>query len=213
MRYTIIIFIIALIAISCSKKENFSFSNKNWKVDTIEVNGLKVIRGKSNLETKALMFKDGNILFSGENYVACQYLDINNDGFEDIRVYNTKKNIGPCITYLFDVENQSFEEIENINVEFEKLQDNFYYSNDKLGCEGWIWQSLFFQIDNFKAEKIARLFVDTCDKKEDGVYVYKYEQSKEVLDTVIPFSSKLVQESGLRSDFIRQYWNIKLSEK
>lgn len=213
MRYKILIFIVVLIAISCTKKDNSSFSNKNWKVDTIEVNGLKIIRGKSDLETKALMFIDGNILFSGETYVACHYPDINNDGFDDIRVYNTKDNIGPCITFLYDVENQSFKEVENINVEFEKLQDDLYYSNDELGCEGWIWQSLFFQIANFRAEKIARLFVDTCDKKEAGVYVYKYEQSKEVLDTVIPSSSKLVQESGLRSDFIRQYWNIRLSEK
>src|SRR5690606_25202228 len=148
------------------------FEKSGWNIDTIKVNNLKLIRGKSELETKGLMTIDGKIIFAGDNYVSCQYFDINNDGYDDIRVYRLEEDSTKCLSLFFDFKRKEFTLISNVTKPFDLLQNDTYYTYASLGCDEWIWESILINIENYKGQKLAKIYSDQCKGKEEGILTY-----------------------------------------
>src|SRR5690554_5392731 len=121
---------------SCQKKISTpEFENLEWKIDTIKINSQSLIRAKSKFETKGLMQPNRTKIFEGEHYVDCEYLDFNDDGYEDIRAYSVKDSIGNVESFIYDDKNDNFKKVTNVSSKFEHIKENFYYTYSVLGCE------------------------------------------------------------------------------
>ena len=208
LNFYILLMISCSVFQSCEKKTSTpEFKNLEWKIDTIKINNQSLIRAKSKFETKGLMHLNRTKIFEGEHFVYCEYLDFNDDGYEDIRAYSVKDSIGRVESFMYDDKTYNFKKVTNVNSKFEHIKENFYYTYSVLGCENWKWESTLIIINDFKAKRLMRIVVDDCNDEKEGVFVYNFVNDKEKLKSILPFTNELIQEANTRFEFLEIYWS------
>ena len=71
-----------------------------------------------------LIHKSDTIVSAEDYYFAMEILDINEDGFEDLRVFAFSNMPNQCDNYLYSPENKKFSKLENTMLDIKKLPNS-----------------------------------------------------------------------------------------
>lgn len=187
--------------------------------DTIPVTNDSVFK-LNKVMLRAKILKDTERLYSLETlggkviiqpadyYVNLQVLDINEDGFQDIRIYVISNTPNQCENYFFDANEKMFRKIIGSDLDIRKLPNaDLYYSYNRAGCASMNWESHLSKIENFEEITIGRIEAHDCEDEDDGITFYKIVTDDKVLkidhkpDHNMGFSGK-----NNRWDYMVNYW-------
>jgi hypothetical protein len=198
-----LLFILLLTSCETTKKEN---EIDILKSDTILLNGIQVIEHKKDGRLWNINALSGDIIVeSAPYYFEASYLDINADGFIDIRTSIISNTPNQSENYLYDNPHKRFRKIGDSDLEIKKLKGiPLYFSYNSVGCSDHNWESHLSKIDNWKEVRIGHISTKSCGDKEDGIYIYKLNGDREILLAAMP-----IDTLNMKSDkwnFIKQYW-------
>jgi hypothetical protein len=227
MKKTVIILsVFALIVGGCGQKTNSAIPQKTtFRNDTILVNGLQLIKTSNEDATQfyCLTTINGDTIVSfADYYHQIELLDIDEDGYTDIRVYRFSKTPNDCDNYLFDNQHKTFRLVENCYLDIQKISGtDFYYTYEAVDCADMNWQSLLSKIENYRLVPygiisgygcedqkfiiINKFEVDKDTKLLKGKKIFEGEQEIFVANQIfienIPYTENID-----KWDFIKNYW-------
>jgi hypothetical protein len=184
--------------------------------DSIELNEQKFIKVTNYNLAKSLISLRGDTVVSEQNYYSnFDFLDINEDGFKDIRVYFFSNTPNQCDNYLYDSISQSFKYIENSDLDIRKISGtDFYFSYNRAGCADYTWESHLCKIENYSQVNYGYIHGQGCDtrKRDDRIItIYRVIENNNILKEKLPYS-KNIKEFGDKWDFIESYWEKNYSQ-
>jgi hypothetical protein len=183
----------------------------NIHFDTLIINNLRFIQTLLDNKFNCLISSTGDTIVKAENYYfEAQFLDINEDGYKDIRVSFFSSNPSQSDNYLFDKELNTFKQIENCELHIQKIKDTkFYYSYSRTGCSDMNWESYLSKIENYKLVNYGYIHGQGCDfEVKDNpqvIEIYKITDSGEKLESKLPYL-KYIHTFDDKWDFIEKYW-------
>jgi hypothetical protein len=183
---------------------NFDDSDKK----AILINHKKYVELSNSNTFKGLIDENENIIIPIENYYHHkEVLDINNDGFQDIRVYIFSNTPNECKNYLFDKESQTFKLLENCDLDIEQISGtNLYYAYHSIGCADMNWESYLSRIVDFKLETVGEIVAKNCNEKDDGFKIYKSTNLQKTLLETLPNANFDIEGKNNKFDFLKYYW-------
>ncbi|KUJ61002.1 hypothetical protein AR687_14845 [Flavobacteriaceae bacterium CRH] len=232
----IIYIMLLIISTACNLKSNSnsinktqvdSSSNKNnindkktiaIQIDTLQINGLKFIQTSKDDKFNSLVNTKGDTIIKAEDYYfQAEFLDINKDGYKDIRVYFFSSKPNLCTNYLFDKNRNTFRQIENCELDIQKLNGTeFYYSYNSVGCSDMDWESHLSKIKDNKLVNYGFINGKGCDfeikENPQVIEIYKITNSEKdemKLITSLPYLKNIPKFED-KWDFIQKYWKQKL---
>ncbi|MGX7666742.1 hypothetical protein [Flavobacterium pedocola] len=185
------------------------------RTDTLRINNQKYLQTIEDDHFISLVSLKGDTIVKAEDYYSeAEILDINEDGFQDIRVFFFMGKIpNACDNYLFDSKQKTFKIIEDCWLDVRKIKGtNFYYSYNRAGCADMNWESNLSKIENNKLVDYGYISGQGCDEaiKENPqvIKIYKVVNSdKEEMTLVktLPYL-KHIPTFEDKWDFIEKYW-------
>ncbi|UTA66871.1 hypothetical protein [Emticicia sp. 21SJ11W-3] len=174
-------------------------------LDTLIVNQEPLIKFSEDNEFRCLLRADGDTIVKFNDYYnSIRFLDINQDGYSDIRVFVNSNSPNQCINYFFDNQSNGYKEITNSYLDIELIRDsNLFYSYNSTGCGDMNWVSHISKIENFEETNIGSIEVNACGNKDEKINIYKLNNSNKVRIDSNPIT---VLEKQNKFDFIREYW-------
>ncbi len=147
------------------KTKGKEFTEGNIQLDTLQINDLKFVQTLKNNRFHCLKTISGDTIVQFEDfYFKLEILDLNEDGFKDLRVLIVSNSPTQCNHYLFDTKSSSFIQIKNSDLMVEKIPNtNYYYSYFKTGCAGLDFGSYLSKLENFTFIDIAYIAENGCD--------------------------------------------------
>lgn len=173
--------------------------------DTLIVNKEQLIKIlKDNKFISLLTIKGDTIVKFNDYYSNIKFLDIDQDGYIDIRVYVNSNTPNECINYFFDKQSNGYKEIINSTLDVERIKGtNLFYSYNATGCGDMNWESHISKIENWQETNIGSLEVKGCGNKDSKITIYKINKmKKEIIDS----KPLTVLEKRDKWDFISEYW-------
>lgn len=184
--------------------------------DTLEINEQKVVQ---------ILNEDGRFLgmlgFSGDTivpvlnyYFTLKLLDINQDGADDLRIYEFSNTPNQCQNYLFDSKNHNFRLVENYFLDIEQVVGtNLYHSYNRAGCADYNWESHLSKIVDFQLIPIGLIEGQGCDFKVEEfpqfikIYKVEWKDEQEILHFLeeLPFAEN-IPTIWDKWDFNEKYW-------
>jgi len=195
---------------------------ENLHQDTININGYSFIETLIDDRFYCLFSMQGDTIIKPEDYYfEAELLDIDEDGYIDIRVFVFSNTPNQCDNYLYSSVNHTFKLVENCSIDIIKIKGtDFYYSYERAGCADYNWQSYLSKIKNYELVYYGYIFGQGCDYDEDNnpqvIRIYKVLNSNineiELIEE-LPYND-YIKEYGDKWDFIKKYWtrNCKLFE-
>jgi hypothetical protein len=158
-----------------------------------------------------LIHKSDTIVKAEDYYFAIEILDINEDGFEDLRVFAFSNMPNQCDNYLYSPENQKFSKIENTMLDIKKLPNsNRYFTYFSMGCADSDWTSELGFIRNNEFVIIGEIKGYGCDtiKENRKIEISKLspKNSKLELFQTLDFD-EYINDISDKWVFIESYWN------
>jgi hypothetical protein len=184
---------------------NNNFLKEN--TDTLILNNQKIIRNFKDEKLESLVTLSGDtVLKNCEQYSNVYFIDINNDGYKDIRAYAFSNTPNQCENYLFDIKKRNFRFIENCDLDIQPIKGTkYFYSYIRAGCADLNWESHLLKIENWKATIIGFINAKGCGDHDDGIYIYKVSSKEETL--IQSQSIKLIARfKEKKIGFIKNYW-------
>ena len=194
MKYNILIFLSAILIISCGNS-NLLANNDKLSKDTLVYSVSAIIAGESfraDYRSNSMLYiinsKSDTLLNKKEDGISpvpLVFEDFNNDGFLDIRYgYNT--NYYYEMILLFIPKKKGFREIDGIDNSDYAYSKNikgtdFYYSYSPHGCGKNNWISKLYVIKDFKIIDVGLIKYKQCKDDDKGMYVYRLSNDKENL--------------------------------
>lgn len=187
----------------------------NIQSDTLKINNQKLIQklidGKFNC---LLSLQEDTIVKSQDYYSKVVFLDINEDGFKDIRVFAFSNMPNQCDNYFFDKKTKVFKLIENCYLDIQKLNGtDFFYSYNSVGCANKDWESYLCKVENYELVNYGYMLGQGCDddivNNPPNIEIYK------ILDNIknerkwlksMPYF-KAIAPNKDKFNFIKIYWN------
>jgi hypothetical protein len=191
MKKTVIILsVLALIVGGCRQaitQENIPQIQEGiiFQYDTLLINGLQLIKTSDSDTTNnfnlfyCLTTIDGDTIIPyAEFYHYCHFLDIDDDGYTDLRVEIFSHTFNQCDNYLFDSRHKTFRHIENCILDIQKISGtDFYYSYEAVGCADMNWESLLSKIENYRLVPYAIISGYGCEDQK-FIIVNKFDVDK-----------------------------------
>jgi hypothetical protein len=153
------------------------------------------------------------IVKSEAYYFEAKFLDIDEDGYKDIRVFAFSNTPDQCDNYLFDKELKTFKLIENCDLDIKKLKGTqFFYSYNRVGCADMNWESHLSKIEKHKLVNYGYINGQGCDfEVKDNpqvIEIYKVTDSDKDEKKLIKSLSYLkhISKNNDKWDFIEKYW-------
>jgi len=183
--------------------------------DTIKINNKQFIKNENNDRFYCLLSIDGDTIVKAQNfYHSIEILDINEDGYQDIRISIISNTPNQCDNYLFNNQVKKFIQIENCGLDIQKITGtDFYYSYLHAGCSDQNWKSYLYKIKNYKLIEYGYIFGQGCDFNiEDNpqiIEIYKinsYNSNEEILIKKLPYK-KYINKYNDKFTFIKKYWS------
>lgn len=183
-------------------------------IDSLKINDQEFIKtlkdGKFNC---LLSIKGDTVVKSEDYYLEAKFLDIDEDGYKDIRVFVFSNNPNQCDNYLFDQKLKTFKLIENCDLDIRKIKGtDFFYSYNRAGCADMNWESHLSKIENYKLVDYGYIYGQGCDfeieKNAQVIDIYKVNNlitGDKKLIKKLPYQ-KYIKEFGDKWDFIEKYW-------
>ncbi|TPG41553.1 hypothetical protein [Flavobacterium pectinovorum] len=184
------------------------------QTDTLIINKHQYIQKLINKSFYCLLSVHGDTIIKQQDYyVNSEYSDIDNDGYDDIRIYLVSKIPNECDTYLYNKERQAFILIENCDLDIQKIKGSqFYYSYNKAGCADLNWESYLSKIENYKLINYGYIIGHGCDfeveKNPQSISIYKISDSEKQemkLIQELPYLKNIPKNEN-KWDFIKRYW-------
>lgn len=184
------------------------------KNDTITINGHKYIQTLKDNKFNCLLSIQGDTIVKSEDYYfTLKLIDIDEDGYTDIRVFAFSNTPNQCDNYLFNKTTSSFKLIENCDLNIKKVKGtNFFYSYNRVDCADQNWESSLSKIKNYKLVNYGYIRGQGCDfemeKKPQIIEIYKVSNSdkrEKTLTKKLPYQ-KHIKEFGDKWKFIENYW-------
>jgi hypothetical protein len=193
--------------------------------DTITINGQKYIQILSTEKEQfnCLISLSGDTVVKSEDYYkSAEYIDINEDGDKDIRVYVISNTPNQCDNYLYDKTHKTFRNIENCDLDIKKINGkNLYYSYNSTGCSDMNWESYLSEIVDYKLIHLGHIEGQGCDyntkETPQVIEIYKItnpDNEEKTLIEKLPYK-KNIPKFDDKWNFIERYWtkNYSLFEK
>ena len=213
------------ISVNRSTNEHVSAKHCETRKDTITLNGQKYIQILSieKEHFNCLISLSGDTVVKSEDYYnSAEYIDINEDGDKDIRIYVISNTSNQCDNYLYDKIHKTFRNIENCDLDIKKIYGkNLYYSYNSIGCSDMNWESYLSEIVDYKLIHLGHIEGLGCDynTKENPqvIEVYKITNPNNEKKTIIeklPYK-KNIPKFDDKWNFIETYWtkNYSIFEK
>jgi hypothetical protein len=185
-----------------------------FKFDTLKINKQKFVQiVKDGQFTCLLSIQGDTVVKSGNYYSNADLVDIDEDGYQDIRVYAFSNLPNQCENYLFDKIAKVFKIIENCDLDIKRLKGtDFFYSYNRAGCADLNWESHLGKIENYKLVNYGYINGKGCDfNVKDNLQVIEIyrvtnsETGKKNLVTSLPYL-KNIPEPKEKLSFIEKYW-------
>ncbi|UUV20668.1 hypothetical protein [Paenimyroides aestuarii] len=184
------------------------------KFDTIKINDHIYIQTITNNHFNCLLSIQGDTIVKSEHYYfEAKFLDIDEDGYKDIRVFVFSNTPNQCDNYLFDKKLKKFKHIENCDLDIQKIKGtDFLYSYNRAGCADMNWESHLSKIENYKLVDYGYIYGQGCDfeieKNPQVIEIYKVNNLDTDDKKLIKKLSyqKHIKEFGDKWDFIEKYW-------
>ena len=152
---------------------------------------------------------DGKIIIEpADHYAGLEILDINKDGYNDIRIFEVSNTPNQCQNYFFIPKDKSFRKIKGSNLDIKLLPNtNLYYSYNRAGCADMNWESHLSKIEDFEEINIGMIQAHDCDDKNDGISFYKIITYDKVIKIdQRPDPNFEIEGKNNKSDYIEKYW-------
>ncbi len=193
------------------------------QIDTLKINDQKFIQTLKGSNFNCLMSLQGDTIVRSEDYYfKAEFLDIDEDGYKDIRVFAFSNTPNQCDNYLFDKKLKTFKLIENCDLDIQKIKGTkFFYSYNRAGSADMNWESHLSKIENNKLVDCGYMYGQGCDfeieKNPQIIEIYKVSNSdtdEKILIKKLPYQ-KHIKEFGDKWEFIENYWtrNCKTFER
>jgi hypothetical protein len=181
--------------------------------DTLKVNGLNFIQILKGNSFKCLLSQKGDTVIDFRDYYfKVEIIDINEDTFNDLRVFIFSNTPNECENYLFDKDLKTFRKIEGCDLDIKKIKGtDFYYSYNRAGCDDMNWESYLSKIEDFKLVSYGYINGLGCDNTKENsqlIEIYKIinsEKGRMVLLRKLPYLNNITKNNN-KWDFIRNYW-------
>jgi len=153
----------------------------------------------------------GDTVLNGEFYSGVEFIDINADGYKDIRAFIYSNTPNQCENYLYDKANKTFRLIENCDLDIQIIKGTkYYYSYNKAGCADMNWESYLSKIENYKLISLGYIYAQGCDfevkENPQKIEIYKIQNTdKKVLIKTLPYLKNIPRFDDTWS-FIKNYW-------
>lgn len=182
--------------------------------DTLQINNEPYIQAFSNNKFNFLLSGKGDTIVKKEDfYSEVKFLDINEDGYSDIRVYFFSNFPNQCDNYFFSNKTKKFKLVENCDLDIKKIKGtNFYFSYNKAGCADMNWESYLSKIENNILVNYGYIYGQGCDSRLEEspqmIEIYKVSEAdstKKKLIQRFPYLKYIPNFEGKWS-FIENYW-------
>lgn len=192
-------------------------------IDTLQINNRQYIQILKDNKFNCLLSLQGDTIVKSEDYYfEAKFLDIDEDGYKDIRVFAFSNTPNQCDNYLFDKELKTFILIDNCDLDIKKLKGTqFYYSYNRVGCADMNWESHLSKIEKYKLVNYGYINGQGCDfevkENPQVIEIYKVidpDKDEKKLIKSLPYS-KHIPKNNDKWDFIEKYWkqNFKTFER
>ena len=133
--------------------------------DTITINNKYYIQTSKDDRFNCLLSMQGDTIIKSEDYYfEAKFLDIDEDGYKDIRVFAFSNTPNQCDNYLFDKTLKTFRLVENCDLDIQKIKGtDFYYSYNRAGCADMNWESYLSKVENYKLVDYGYIYGQGCD--------------------------------------------------
>jgi hypothetical protein len=192
-------------------------------IDTLLINNRQYIQVLKDNRFNCLVSMQGDTIVKPEDYYfEATFLDIDEDGYKDMRVFAFSNTPNQCSNYLFERELKTFKLIENCDLDIKKLKGTpFYYSCNSAGCADMNWESHLGKIENHKLVNYGYINGQGCDfevkKNPQVIEIYKLSDSgrdgKKLIKS-LPYL-KHISKNNDKWAFIEKYWkqNVKTFDR
>jgi hypothetical protein len=182
--------------------------------DTLILNHQNFVRTSRDKKLQSLATLSGDtVLRNGEYYSNIRFVDINADGFKDIRAFVFSNTPNQCENYLYDKANRTFRQIEACDLDIQLIKGTkFYYSYNRAGCADLNWESYLSKIENFKLVSLGYIYGQGCDfqVKENPQEIRIYKITKPDKDEKALLKKlryrPYIPKFGDKWGFIENYW-------
>lgn len=187
---------------------------KDIRIDTLQINKQQYVQTLKDNKFNCLLSMQGDTIVKSENYYSrVDFLDIDEDGYMDIRVFAFSNTPNQCDNYLFDREIKTFKLIANCYFDIQKIRGtNFFYSYDRTGCSDMNWESYLSKIENYKLVNYGYIYGQGCDFeiKDNPQVIEIYtigdsDKDKKKLIQSLPYL-KHIPKFDNKWEFIEKYW-------
>jgi hypothetical protein len=182
--------------------------------DTVILNHQKFIQTFENKKLQTLTTLSGDtVLKDGNYYSEVKFIDINADGYKDIRAFVFSNTPNQCENYLYDNLEKKFKLIEDCDLDIQVIKGtSYYYSYNRAGCADMNWESYLSKIEDYKLVLLGYMYGKGCDfqVKENPrtIEIYKIQRKgkhKKVLVKKLPYL-KYISKFDDKWSFIKNYW-------
>lgn len=196
------------------KRDSLKRQKTTFQKDTIRINDRQFIQTLRDSTFNGLTSLNGDTIIKSENFYAhfC-LLDIDENGYKDIRVFILANNPRECDNYLFDKNFKIFRKLENCYLDIHLIKGSkIYFSLSRYGLCDMCWESYLSRVDNFKLINLGYLKGYNAsfeDQQKSSVFeIYKIFDSDnddmKLIEKVPSF--KYIKSNDDKWNFFENYW-------
>jgi hypothetical protein len=212
LTYSILIFTVCSGQKSISTKVKKTFSEQTK--DTLVLNHQRLIRALRDKRLQSLVMLSGDTILKDVGYYSeVEFIDINADGYKDIRAFVVSNTPNQCENYLFDKKKKTFLLLQNCDLDIRLIKGtHYYYSYNRAGCADMNWESYLSSIENFKLVPAGYIYGQGCDfdVKNNPQTIEIYKITNPAAETKILLKKlsyiKCIPTFGDKWNFIENYW-------
>jgi hypothetical protein len=195
----------------CKSQDN---KTQKQSKDTLILNHQKFIQTFKNEKLLSLTTLLGDtVLKNGDYYSDVKFIDINADGYKDIRAFVFSNTPNQCENYLYDKEKKAFRLVEDCDLDIQIIKGTkYYYSYSRVACSDMNWESYLSKIENFKLISLGYVYGQGCDfqikENPQVIEIYKIinaDKDEKVLIKKLPYK-QYIPKFGDKWNFIENYW-------
>jgi hypothetical protein len=212
MKLLLLIYFVLFFGVSYAQRDKPNFLKQTK--DTLILNNQRLVRTLRDQKLQSLTTLSGDTILKDVGYYSeIKFIDINADGYTDIRAFVVSNTPNQCENYLFDKEKMVFRLLQNCDLDIRLVKGTkYYYSYNRAGCADLNWESYLSKIENFKLVPIGYIYGQGCDfdVKENPQQMLIYKITNPATETKLlirklPYS-KYIPTFGEKWNFIGSYW-------
>ena len=179
--------------------------------DTVTLNHQKLLRTSADGKFSYLTTLTGDTVLKNPGYYSdVKFIDINEDGYRDIRAFVFSNTPNQCDNFLFDKNKKTFRQIEDCDLDIQLIKGTpYYFSYNRTGCSDMNWESYLGRIENFRLVQVGHIDGTGCEGEEQRwIEIYKLHPSSETETLVkkLPYD-KYISGNTDKWTFIKTYWS------